>query len=230
MAHILIAEDELRMRTLLRDFLEREDYTIIEASNGQEALALFKQHPNIDLIILDIMMPELSGWDVCKEIRRTSNVPIMMLTAKGEEYDEIYGFKIGADDYVHKPFSPLILMARVEALLKRKQNQDTYQSESADSLHYEAIEMNRTSHIVTIAGEQVELSPKEYDLLAYFMENEGRVLSREMLLTNIWGYDYFGDARTVDTHINRLRLKLGDYESYLVTVRGRGYRFGGERT
>ncbi|MGL4523864.1 MAG: response regulator transcription factor [Bacilli bacterium] len=227
MAKILIADDELRMRRLIRDFLEREEHEILEAEHGAQALEMIQADSSIDLVVLDVMMPELSGWDVCKEVRTFSNVPILILTAKGEEYDEIYGLRIGADDYIQKPFKPLVLVARIEALLRRR-NITEEKSVDESMLRFENIHVDINAHRVQVDGEFIELSPKEFDMLVYFMKNEGRVLTREKLLYEIWGYDYFGDARTVDTHINRLRMKLKAGEKYIITVRGVGYRFGKE--
>lgn len=221
---ILYAEDEERMRRLVRDFLVREGFILIEVSNGEEALEKFKEDEEISLVILDVMMPKMDGWDTCKEIRKfNAQVPIMMVTAKGEEYDELYGFSIGVDDYVHKPFSPLLLIARVKALLNRAmKNQEVDKHETWEKGD---IRVEFFSNKVFIGGELTELSPKEFAMLACFIENEGRVLSREYLLNRVWGFDYFGDTRTIDTHMNRLRIKLGSMENCIQTIRGKGYRF-----
>lgn len=219
---ILIAEDDERMRKLLKDFLARQQYEIIEAADGVEALALWGRISPIHLIVLDIMMPGKDGWEVCRTIREKSNVPILMLTAKGEEYDELFGFQLGADDYISKPFNPSILVARVASLLKR-----AYPKPEDDASEWSAggMTVQLASCRVFIDGKVVELSPREFDLLVFFIRNEGIVLSREQLLEKVWGFDYFGDLRTVDTHINRLRMKLSPYGRFIQTVRGKGYRF-----
>lgn len=217
---VLIADDELRMRKLLADFLLREGYTIIEAGNGQEALDKLAGE-KIDLVILDVMMPVYDGWTVCREIRKTSSIPVIMLTAKGEEVDQLFGFEIGADEYITKPFSPRVLTARVNALFRRLENS---QQAAADGLQIDA-----AARAVYIDGSRLDLSPKEYDLLAYLAENRGRALSREQMLNNVWDYEYFGDLRTVDTHINRLRTKLGAKGELIQTIRGFGYRFEASR-
>ncbi len=217
---ILIVDDESRMRKLLRDFLEREGYQILEASDGIEAMDMFYADKNIDLIILDVMMPRMDGWQVCKEVREHSKVPIMMLTARAEEQNELKGFELGVDEYVAKPFSPKILVARVGALLKRVKNVD-----GDAEINAGGIVINKSAHMVTIDGEIIDLSVKEFELLTYFVENQRIALSREKILNNVWNYDYFGDARTIDTHVKKLRSKLGDKGNYIKTIWGMGYKF-----
>ncbi|MBQ2922610.1 MAG: response regulator transcription factor [Tyzzerella sp.] len=217
---ILIVDDESRMRKLIRDFLEREGYQILEASDGIEAMDMFYANKNIDLIILDVMMPRMDGWQVCKEVREHSKVPIMMLTARAEEQNELKGFELGVDEYVAKPFSPKILVARVGALLKRVKNVD----EDAE-INAGGIVINKSAHMVTIDGENIDLSVKEFELLTYFVENQKIALSREKILNNVWNYDYFGDARTIDTHVKKLRSKLGEKGNYIKTIWGMGYKF-----
>lgn len=217
---ILVVDDESRMRKLVRDFLTRNDYEVIEAGDGSEALDIFFEEKNIDLILLDVMMPKLDGWEVCKEIRAYSKVPIIMLTAKADEKDELQGFRLGVDEYISKPFSPKILVARVEAILRRVR-----QEESDEQLMAGGIIMNKTAHMVTIDGESIDLSYKEFELLAYFMENRGIALSREKILNNVWNYDYFGDARTIDTHVKKLRSKMGKKGELIKTIWGMGYKF-----
>lgn len=217
---ILIVDDESRMRKLLRDFLEREGYQILEASDGIEAMDMFYADKNIDLIILDVMMPRMDGWQVCKEVREHSKVPIMMLTARAEEQNELKGFELGVDEYVAKPFSPKILVARVGALLKRVKNVD-----GDAEINAGGIVINKSAHMVTIDGEIIDLSVKEFELLTYFVENQKIALSREKILNNVWNYDYFGDARTIDTHVKKLRSKLGDKGNYIKTIWGMGYKF-----
>jgi DNA-binding response OmpR family regulator len=215
---ILIADDETRMRILVADFLEQAGYNTIEAKNGEEALSLYGKHPDIDLLILDVMMPLMNGWEVCHAIRDYSKVPIIMLTAKNTETDELTGFQKGADEYITKPFSPMILVARVNALIKR-----TYMDKQVYSKGLLLVDYNRIS--VTVDHVPVELSQTEYRLLTFFIENEQQVISREQLLNHIWGMDYFGTDRTVDTHINRLRMKLLTAGTYIQTVRGHGYKY-----
>ena len=217
---ILIVDDESRMRKLLRDFLEREGYQILEASDGVEAMDLFYMHKDIDLIILDVMMPRMDGWQVCKEVREYSKVPIVMLTARTEERSELKGFELGVDEYIAKPFSPKILVARVGALLKRVKN-----STEEGALHVGGIVVDKAAHMVTIDGSVVDLSVKEFELLTYFIENQKIALSREKILNNVWNYDYFGDARTIDTHVKKLRSKLGEKGHYIKTIWGMGYKF-----
>ena len=217
---ILIVDDEQRIRKLLRDYLIRDGYTVYEASNGRQALDIFNSEANIALIILDVMMPEMDGWQVCSEIRKTSKVPIIMLTAKSDERDELRGFELGVDEYVTKPFSPRTLSARVNAILRR-----TLGTAAEKTLEAGRIVMDKSAHIVTIDGEQVDLSFKEFELLQYFMENNGVALSRERILNSVWNYDYYGDARTIDTHVKKLRSKIGSKASLIKTVWGIGYKF-----
>ena len=221
MEKILIADDEQLMRQLVIDFLKPEGYEILEASDGKEALDIYdKEHP--DLILLDVMMPGYDGWTVCREIRRESTVPIMMLTAKGEEIDQLFAYDLGADEYITKPFSPKILVAKIKALLRRSQNeQETHEAD-------DGVAIDRDARQVVIDGKNVDLSPTEYKLLNYLMSNTGNALSRRQILNQVWNYDYYGDLRTVDTHINRLRIKLGDKGRYIRTVRGYGYRYDGK--
>lgn len=218
---ILVVDDESRMRKLVRDFLVRQDYEVLEAGDGEEALDVFYKNKDIALIILDVMMPKLNGWEVCKEIRENSKVPIIMLTAKGDESDELMGFDLGVDEYISKPFSPKILVARVGAILRRSGKV----GESSEIKSAGGIVLDKTAHQVTIDGEVVELSFKEFELLEYFIDNEGIALSRERILNSVWDYDYFGDARTIDTHVKKLRNKLGDKGEYIHTVWGMGYKF-----
>jgi len=216
---ILIADDEARMRKLVSDFLKKEGYQVIEAGNGKEALDIFFSGQKFDMVILDVMMPEMDGWSVCREIRKRSQVPTIILTARGEENDELFGFSLGADEYITKPFSPMVLVARVQALLRRARNgQKIVKS-------YNGLEIDITGHVVYIDGKKVDLSPKEFELLVYFVNNEGIALSRDQILNSVWDYDYFGDARTVDTHVKKLRLKLGSKGDYIQTIRGIGYKF-----
>lgn len=217
---ILVVDDESRMRKLIKDFLEREGYQILEAADGMEALDIFYEHKEISLVILDVMMPKLDGWGVCKEIRRLSEVPIMMLTARSEERDELKGFELGVDEYVTKPFSPKILVARVSAILKRART-----SISQEIASVGGIEVDKAAHIVKVDGNEVDLSVKEFELLLYFLENQKIALTREKILNNVWNYDYFGDARTIDTHVKKLRSKLGDKGNYIKTIWGMGYKF-----
>ncbi len=217
---ILIVDDESRMRKLIRDFLEREGYQILEAADGVEAMDLFYEDKNIDLIILDVMMPRMDGWQVCKEIREHSKVPIVMLTARAEEWNELKGFHLGVDEYITKPFSPKILVARVAALLKR-----TKSGTDEEVIDAGGIVINKTAHMVTIEGQNIELSIKEFELLIYFVENQRIALSREKILNHVWNYDYFGDARTIDTHVKKLRSKLGEKGNYIKTIWGMGYKF-----
>ena len=218
---ILIADDESRLRKLVRDYLTRENYDVIEAADGEEALELFYREPKIDLIILDIMMPKHNGYEVCKEIRQTSKVPILMLTAKGEEADVLQGFDIGADEYITKPFSPRILVARINAVLRRTSDGDGEDGK----MEVAGICIDKNAHVVTIDGNEIALSVKEFELLSYFVQNEGIALSRETILNNVWNYDYFGDARTIDTHVKKLRSKLGEKGNLIKTVWGMGYKF-----
>ncbi len=217
---ILIVDDESRMRKLIRDFLEREGYQILEAADGVEAMDAFYNDKDIALIILDVMMPRMDGWQVCKEVREHSKVPIMMLTARAEEQNELKGFELGVDEYVAKPFSLKILVARVGALLKRAKN-----AVEEAAVNAGGIVLDKTAHQVTIDGEPVDLSVKEFELLAYFLENQKIALSREKILNHVWNYDYFGDARTIDTHVKKLRSKMGEKGKYIVTIWGMGYKF-----
>ena len=217
---ILVVDDESRMRKLVKDFLTREGYMVIEAGDGMEAMDIFYGEKDIALVILDVMMPKMDGWQVCREIRELSKVPIIMLTARSEERDELQGFELGVDEYISKPFSPKILVARVNAILRR-----TLGSAGGDVIEAGGIVIDKAAHIVKIDGKPVELSYKEFELLAYFVENQGIALSREKILNNVWNYDYFGDARTIDTHVKKLRSKLGDKGEYIRTIWGMGYKF-----
>lgn len=217
---ILIVDDESRMRKLIKDFLEREGYYVLEAADGLEAIDIFYENKDVALIVLDVMMPRMDGWEVCREVRKNSNVPIMMLTARSEERDELRGFELGVDEYIAKPFSPKILVARVNALIKRA----TGLAKDA-GLSVGGIEIDKAAHIVKIDGEEIELSVKEFDLLVYFLENQKIALTREKILNNVWNYDYFGDARTIDTHVKKLRSKMGEKGNYIRTVWGMGYKF-----
>ena len=216
---ILIADDESRMRKLIKDFLTMKNYAIIEAENGEQAVEIFFADKNIDMVILDVMMPKMDGYQACRMIREYSKVPIVMLTAKSEERDELQGFECGADEYISKPFSPKILVARVEAILRRS-GQD-----KGEMLEAGGICIDKEAHEVTVDGEPVELSFKEFELLCYFLENKGLALSREKILNHVWNYDYFGDARTIDTHVKKLRSKMGDKGEYIKTIWGMGYKF-----
>ena len=217
---ILVVDDESRMRKLVKDFLTKKGFTVIEAGDGEEAVDKFFEVKDIALIILDVMMPKMDGWQVCREIRQYSRVPIIMLTAKSDEKDELQGFDLGVDEYITKPFSPKILVARVEAILRRSNV-----LAADDTMESGGIELNKAAHEVLIDGKSVELSYKEFELLAYFMSNQGVALSRERILNNVWNYDYFGDARTIDTHVKKLRSKLGAKGEYIKTIWGMGYKF-----
>ena len=217
---ILVVDDESRMRKLIKDFLSKEGYHILEAADGVEALDAFYENQDIALMILDVMMPRLDGWAVCREVRKNSNMPIMMLTARSEERDELKGFELGVDEYIAKPFSPKILVARVSALLKRSKG-----SIAEPVINAGGIEIDKTAHIVRIDGQEIELSVKEFELLVYFVENQKIALNRERILNNVWNYDYFGDARTIDTHVKKLRSKLGEKGNYIKTIWGMGYKF-----
>lgn len=218
---ILVVDDESRMRKLVKDFLTRKGYEVLEAADGEEALDLFYQDKDIALVILDVMMPKMNGWEVCREIRGNSKIPIIMLTAKSDESDELMGFDLGVDEYITKPFSPKILVARVEAILRRSNKI----GEAAQLKEMGGIVLDKTAHQVTVDGEPIELSFKEFELLAYFMENEGIALSREKILNSVWNYDYFGDARTIDTHVKKLRNKMKSKGEYIKTIWGLGYKF-----
>ena len=217
---ILVVDDESRMRKLVRDFLVKKDFEVLEAGDGAEAIDIFFATKDIALVILDVMMPKMDGWQVCREIRAYSQVPIIMLTAKSDERDELLGFELGVDEYISKPFSPKILVARVEAILRR-----TSGLAADDVIRAGGIEVNKAAHEVTIDGKSIELSYKEFELLTYFMENQGIALSREKILNSVWNYDYFGDARTIDTHVKKLRSKLGAKGDYIKTIWGMGYKF-----
>ncbi|MBQ9505447.1 MAG: response regulator transcription factor [Lachnospiraceae bacterium] len=219
---ILVVDDESRMRKLVNDFLSKKGYKVLEAGDGAEAVDIFFSEENSDiaLIILDIMMPKMDGWQVVREIRQFSKVPIIMLTARTEEHDELLGYDLGVDDYVSKPFSPKILVARVEAILRR-----TNSNTEEGTIEAGGIVMDKAAHSVTIDGKSIDLSFKEFELLTYFMENKGIALSREKILNNVWDYDYFGDARTIDTHVKKLRAKMGDKGDLIKTIWGMGYKF-----
>lgn len=216
---ILVVDDESRMRKLVKDFLIKQNYEVLEAADGEEALDCFYENKGIALIILDVMMPKLDGWEVCREIRSYSDVPIIMLTAKSDERDELQGFDLGVDEYISKPFSPKILVARVEAILRRSN------ALGDDIISVGGIEINKAAHQVKIDDKPIDLSFKEFELLSYFVENRGIALSREKILNNVWNYDYFGDARTIDTHVKKLRSKMGDKGNYIHTIWGMGYKF-----
>ena len=217
---ILVVDDESRMRKLIKDFLEREGYAILEAGDGMQALDIFYENKDVSLIILDVMMPRMDGFEVCREVRRSSTVPIVMLTARSEERDELKGFERGVAEYISKPFRPKILVARVNALLKR------VKGVGADSvIDAGGIAVDKAAHIVKVDGEQIELSVKEFELLVYFLENQKMALTREKILNHVWDYDYFGDARTIDTHVKKLRSKLGEKGNYIKTIWGMGYKF-----
>ena len=217
---VLMVDDESRMRKLVSDFLTRKGYIVIEAGDGEEALDRFYADKDISLVILDVMMPKMNGWDVCREIRKNSKVPIIMLTAKSDESSELNGFECGADEYIAKPFSPKILTARVDALIRR-----SYSIDSSEVTDVGGIIIDKAAHIVKIDGQEIDLSFKEFELLTYFVDNKGLALSREKILNNVWNYDYFGDARTIDTHVKKLRKKLGDTGDYITTIWGMGYKF-----
>lgn len=217
---VLMVDDESRMRKLVSDFLTRKGYIVIEAGDGEEALDRFYTDKDISLVILDVMMPKMNGWDVCREIRKNSKVPIIMLTAKSDESSELNGFECGADEYIAKPFSPKILTARVDALIRR-----SYSIDSSEVTDVGGIIIDKAAHIVKIDGQEIDLSFKEFELLTYFVDNKGLALSREKILNNVWNYDYFGDARTIDTHVKKLRKKLGDKGDYIKTIWGMGYKF-----
>ncbi|MBQ4528995.1 MAG: response regulator transcription factor [Lachnospiraceae bacterium] len=220
---ILVVDDESRMRKLVKDFLTRKNYEVLEAGDGVEAVDIFLENKDIALIILDVMMPKMDGWEVCEEIRSYSKVPIIMLTAKSDERDELQGFELGVDEYIAKPFSPKILVARVEAILRRSGSLT-----ENEGLNIGGIEIDKAAHIVKVDGKAIDLSFKEFELLTYFMENRGIALSREKILNNVWNYDYFGDARTIDTHVKKLRSKMGEKGDYIKTIWGMGYKFEAE--
>ena len=216
---ILVVDDELRMRKLVRDFLVKQNFKVLEAADGEEAVDVFLANKDISLVILDVMMPKMDGWETCREIRQYSKVPIIMLTARGEENDELRGFELGVDEYISKPFSPKILVARVQAILRRSN------ASTEETLEYNGIVLNRSAHEVTIDGKRIDLSFKEFELLSYFMENKDIALSGERILNHVWDYDYFGDARTIDTHVKKLRSKMGEKGSCIKTIWGMGYKF-----
>ena len=217
---ILVVDDESRMRKLVKDFLTKKNFQVLEAGNGEEAMDIFYEEKDIALIILDVMMPKMDGWEVCREIRKNSKVPIIMLTARSDERDELLGFDLGVDEYISKPFSPKILVARVEAILRR-----TGQNNPEDVISAGGIVIDKAAHLATVDGKPMELSFKEFELLTYFLENQGIALSREKILNSVWNYDYVGDARTIDTHVKKLRSKMGDKGEYIKTVWGMGYKF-----
>ena len=217
---ILVVDDESRMRKLVKDFLTKKNFQVLDAGNGEEAMDIFYEEKDIALIILDVMMPKMDGWEVCREIRKNSKVPIIMLTARSDERDELLGFDLGVDEYISKPFSPKILVARVEAILRR-----TGQNNPEDVISAGGIVIDKAAHLATVDGKPMELSFKEFELLTYFLENQGIALSREKILNSVWNYDYFGDARTIDTHVKKLRSKMGDKGEYIKTVWGMGYKF-----
>ena len=218
--YILVVDDEARMRKLIKDFLVAKGYSILEAGDGEEALKVFEENSNkITLILLDVMMPKLDGWSVLRQIRQTSKVPIIMLTARGEEQDELFGFELGVDEYISKPFSPKILVARVESILKRTAKDEKQVKD------YGGIEINKEGRTVKVDGKQIELSLREYELLTYLVDNENIALSRDKILNNVWNYDYYGDSRTIDSHIKKIRHKLGKKGKYIKTMRGVGYKF-----
>ena len=217
---ILVVDDESRMRKLVKDFLTKKNFQVLEAGNGEEAMDIFYEEKDIALIILDVMMPKMDGWEVCREIRKNSKVPIIMLTARSDERDELLGFDLGVDEYISKPFSPKILVARVEAILRR-----TGQNNPEDVISAGGIVIDKAAHLATVDGKPMELSFKEFELLTYFLENQGIALSREKILNNVWNYDYFGDARTIDTHVKKLRSKMGEKGDYIKTIWGMGYKF-----
>ena len=216
---VLVVDDEARMRKLVRDFLTVKGFLVVEAGDGEEAIDIFFEQKDIALIILDVMMPKMDGWETCRTIRKYSQVPIIMLTARSEERDELQGFNLGVDEYISKPFSPKILVARVEAILRRSN------AVSSDLIEIGGIRIDKAAHQVTIDGQNIDLSYKEFELLTYFVENQGIALSREKILNNVWNYDYFGDARTIDTHVKKLRSKMGEKGDYIRTIWGMGYKF-----
>lgn len=217
---ILMVDDEARMRKLVKDFLSKSGYEVLEAEDGSQAVDIFFEQNDIALVILDVMMPKMDGWQTCREIRQYSKVPIIMLTAKADEKDELLGFQLGVDEYISKPFSPKILVARVEAILRR-----TAMMNEEEKLEAGGIVLDKSAHSVMIDGKQIDLSYKEFELLAYFLENRGIALSREKILNNVWNYDYFGDARTIDTHVKKLRSKMGEKGDLIKTIWGMGYKF-----
>lgn len=223
MNHLLVVDDEEKIRTVIKKYAEFEGYEITEAADGMEAVEICKTK-DFDLIILDVMMPELDGFSTCKEIRKTKQIPVIMLSARGEEYDKIHGFELGIDDYVVKPFSPRELMMRVKVVISRNQKSET-SAEGHEVFSVEGLVIDFTGRVVLVNGEKVDMTPKEYDLIFYMVKNRGIALTREKLISDVWGYDYYGDDRTLDTHIKLLRSSLGEYRKFLVTLRGVGYRF-----
>lgn len=218
--YILIVDDEARMRKLIKDFLMSKGHSVLEAKDGEEALQIFEENkPKIKLILLDVMMPKLDGWSVLRQIRQTSQIPIIMLTARGEEQDELFGFELGVDEYISKPFSPKILVARVEAILKRTK------TDTKEVKDYSGIEIDKEGRSISVDGKVLELSLREYELLVYLVENKNIALSRDKILNNVWNYDYYGDSRTIDSHIKKIRHKLGKKGKYIKTIRGVGYKF-----
>ncbi len=222
MYNILIVDDEARIREIIKKYAVFEGHKVTEAANGMEAVEICRKQ-DFDIIVMDVMMPELDGFSACREIRKTKDIPMLMLSARGEEYDKIHGFEIGVDDYVVKPFSPKELMLRIDAIIRRAGG-----SADNDVVEIEGLKINFTARIVSIDDEKIDMSPKEYDLLFYLVKNRGKALTREQILTEVWGYDYYGDDRTLDTHIKLIRKELGDYAKYIVTLRGVGYRFDAE--
>ncbi len=222
MYNILIVDDEARIREIIKKYAVFEGHKVTEAANGMEAVEICRKQ-DFDIIVMDVMMPELDGFSACREIRKTKDIPMLMLSARGEEYDKIHGFEIGVDDYVVKPFSPKELMLRIDAIIRRAGG-----STDNDVVEIEGLKINFTARIVSIDDEKIDMSPKEYDLLFYLVKNRGKALTREQILTEVWGYDYYGDDRTLDTHIKLIRKELGDYAKYIVTLRGVGYRFDAE--
>lgn len=216
---VLMVDDEARMRKLVKDFLAIKGYRVIEAEDGEQAVDIFFKEKDIGLVILDVMMPKMDGWEVCRTLRRYSQVPIIMLTARSEERDELLGFELGVDEYISKPFSPKILVARIEAILRRGN------AGTGEILEAAGIRVDKDAHEASVDGQPVDLSNKEFELLIYFMENQGMALSREKILSNVWNYDYFGDARTIDTHVKKLRSKLGEKGEFIKTIWGMGYKF-----
>lgn len=216
---VLMVDDEARMRRLVKDFLAIKGYRVIEAEDGEQAVDIFFKEKDIGLVILDVMMPKMDGWEVCRTLRRYSQVPIIMLTARSEERDELLGFELGVDEYISKPFSPKILVARIEAILRRGN------AGTGEILEAAGIRVDKDAHEASVDGQPVDLSNKEFELLIYFMENQGMALSREKILNNVWNYDYFGDARTIDTHVKKLRSKLGEKGEFIKTIWGMGYKF-----
>ncbi len=217
---ILVVDDEFRMRKLVKDFLQKEDCTVLEAGDGEEAIKIFDENKEkINLILLDVMMPKLDGWSVLRQIRQESKVPVIMLTARGEEQDELFGFELGVDEYIAKPFSPKILVARIKAILNRTEEK------TKENKNYGGIEINTEGRTVTVDGKPIELSLREYELLKYLLDNENVALSRDKILNNVWNYDYYGDSRTIDSHIKKIRHKLGKKGKYIKTIRGVGYKF-----